>query len=533
MHKILRKSILSALFLGLSFVAFSQNNNIEQKSLLKAYKLINTQYVDTIDNAKIVADAIKAMVGNLDPHSKYMDAETVKRSNESIRGSFGGVGIHYQILDDTLFILNTTENAPAQIAGIKAGDKILKIDGEVACGKGVSNKFFSKKLRGKQGTHVAVQILRHADNKVYDIDIVRGAIPINTLDVVFMLGKETGYIRLNMFSRSTMREFNQALVQLKLQGMKQLILDLRGNPGGLMIASINLADEFLKEEKLIVYTQGEHYKREDYNSSTTGSMKKGRLIVLMDEYSASASEIFAGAMQDWDRGLIMGRRSYGKGLVGRNFILPDGAAMRLTTGRYYTPSGRNIQKSYADGRSAYNKELDRRYKHGEYIHADSIKVPDSLKFKTDNGRTIYGGGGIMPDIFMPMDTSYYSGFLKKISRKGAMNLFMGYYFDKHFEELSSKYPDFDKFHNEFQVDQKLLQEFKTFCNERFKLEANKEDWQISHAYIQWNLKAILARNLFENGTFYRESADFDISIQKAKIFIKQAKIFKKHGVQSR
>jgi len=533
MNKIFHTSLLFAFLLGLPMFSFSQDAATEQKALLKAYKLINTQYVDTVDNAKIVADAIKAMIGNLDPHSKYMDAESVKRSNESIRGSFGGVGIYYQILDDTLMVLNTTKSGPAEIAGIKAGDKILSIDGEKACGPKLGNNFFSKKLRGKEGSIVKVQVLRHQDHKKYDVDIKRGRIPINTLDAAFMLGKGIGYIRLNMFSRTSMREYNQAIVQLKLQGMKELIIDLRGNPGGLMIASINLADDFLTEDKLIVYTQGEHYKREDYTSTSNGSMKKGRLIVMMDEYSASASEIFAGAMQDWDRGLILGRRSYGKGLVGRNFILPDGAAIRLTTGRYYTPSGRNIQKSYADGRSAYNHELDRRYKHGEFIHADSIKVPDSLKFHTNNGRVIYGGGGIMPDIFLPMDTSYYSKFLKQINSKGAINLFMGHYFDKNLEDLRQRYGDFNTYHKNFFVDQNLLDEFRQFCNDKYQITASSKDWQTSRPYIQWNMKAILARSLYEGGAYFQESADYDIGIQKAKNIIQEPKVFKKHGVQSK
>ncbi len=533
MHKIIFKSIILSLLLGLPYLASAQTEAIEQKSLLKVYKLINTQYVDTVNNAKIVADAIKAMVGNLDPHSKYMTAESIKRSNESIRGSFGGIGVYYQILNDTLIILNTVPNGPSEKAGIKAGDKLLKIDGEAAYGEKVSNTFFSKKLRGKQGSQVQLEVLRHNDNKAYTIDIIRDAIPIHTLDIAFMLDKETGYIRLNMFSRSTMREFNMALIQLRLEGMKHLILDLRGNPGGLMIASIHLSDEFLSNDKLIVYTQGEHYKREDFTSSSSGEMKKGRVIVLMDEYSASASEIYAGAIQDWDRGLIMGRRSFGKGLVGRNFTLPDGAAVRLTTGRYYTPSGRNIQKSYANGRSAYNKELDRRYKHGEYIHADSIQIPDSLKFLTNGGRTIYGGGGIMPDIFFPMDTSYYSQYLRDLNRYSAIVLFAGHYFDNHLEQLQLNYPNYNSFHKNFVIDQSIIEEFKQFCDKEYKLKVSKEDWQTSHAYIQWNLKAVLARSLFEGGAYYRESADYDLMIQKAKNTIKETKAFKLHGVQSR
>lgn len=525
--------VLISLVLIIPYFIQAQDEVVEQKSLLKVYKLINTQYVDTVDNARIVADAIKAMIGNLDPHSKYMTAESVKRSNENIRGSFGGVGIHYQVLKDTLMVLNTVANGPAQKAGVLAGDKIITINGAIACGKSVSNSFFSKKLRGQKGSQVQLQVLRHSDRKNYNIVIQRDAIPINTLDAAFMLDKEVGYLRFNMFSRSTMQEFNLALVGLKLQGMKHLVMDLRGNPGGLMIASINLADAFLEEKQLIVYTQGEHYKRENFESTSKGEMKKGRLVVLIDEYSASASEIFAGAMQDLDRGIIAGRRSFGKGLVGRNFTLPDGAAVRLTTGRYYTPSGRNIQKSYANGRSSYNKELDRRYKHGEFIHSDSIKVPDSLKFKTQNGRTIYGGGGIMPDLFLPMDTSYYSQYLRKLNKKGAIALFVGNYFDAHLEELQLNYPDFDTFYRNFNIDQDLISRFKTFVTNQYQLTASEEEWQASQMYIQWNIKALLARNLFESGTYYKINAENDLMVQKAKNQIKDAKVFKSQGIQSR
>ncbi len=529
----LRLLLLVSITFILNNLQAQSYDGVEQKSLLRAYKLINTQYVDTVDYSKLVADAIKAMVNNLDPHSKYMDAESIKRNNESIQGSFGGIGIFYQILDDTLMVLNVTPGGPSDKAGVKPGDKLLKIDGETSCGIPLSHAFFSKRLRGKNGSRVQLELLRHANRQVDTLTVIREAIPIHNLDAAFMLDKETAYIRLNMFSRVSMKEFSTALVPLMFEGMKDLVLDLRGNPGGLMMASIHLADEFLEKGKLIVYTQGEHYKRENFYSTNNGMMKKGRLIVLMDEYSASASEIFAGAMQDWDRGLIMGRRSYGKGLVGRNFMLPDGAALRLTTGRYYTPSGRCIQKSYAKGRTDYQHELDRRYKHGEFIHADSIKVPDSLKYKTKGGRTVYGGGGIMPDIFVPLDTSYYSPFLRKISNAGAINYFVVRYYDRHLEQLRHDYPDYESFSKAFKVDNKMMDEFRELCKSKYKTEADSSDWDISKNYIRWNIKAILARSMFENGVYYRESAPYDKMIQEAKALIKKPKVFKEHGVQAK
>ena len=533
MYRNYLKLIFVIILFSISFTCQAQDEALQQKTLNKAYKLISNQYVDTVNSAKLVEDAIKAMISNLDPHSKYMDAELVKRSNESIRGSFGGVGIRYQVLNDTLIILNTVKKGPSDLAGIKAGDKIIKIDNEIAYGKIASNSFFSKKLRGKEGSVVQVQIIRHTEKKIYNINIIRGAIPINTLEIAYMLNHEVGYIKLKMFSRSTMTEFNNALSDLKSKGMKHLILDLRGNPGGLMIASINLSNVFLSSEKLIVYTQGEHYKRDNYTSTENTQMQNGRLVVMMDEYSASASEIFGGAIQDWDRGLIMGRRSFGKGLVGRNFILPDGAAMRLTTGRYYTPSGRSIQKSYADGRAAYNRELDRRFKHGEFIHADSINVPDSLRFKTNGGRTVYGGGGIMPDVFLPLDTSFYSGYLRKVNAKGAINLYTGFYYDKHLAELLANYQNKEQFHKSFLVDDSLLEDLKSFIKERFKIEPNDTDWKISKEYIRSNFKALLARNIFENGAYYYEGAEQDKMLQSALKAIDNQKTFRQNGVQSR
>ena len=525
--------ILLSVFLSISLSIHAQDFSEQQKTITKTLKLINTEYVDSIDTKKLVEDAIKAMISNLDPHSKYMDAETVKRSNESIRGSFGGVGIYYQILDDTMLILSTVKNGPSDEAGIIAGDRIIEIDDTIACGKSVSESFFSKRLRGKKGSSVKLKVLRNEDHKLYDINIKRGLIPIKTIDIAYMIKPDIGYIRFNMFSRSSMMEFNLAILNLKFKGMKHLIIDLRGNPGGLMIASINLADAFLTKEKLIVYTQGAHYKRDDFYSSANNLMQKGRLVVMMDEYSASASEIFGGAIQDWDRGLIMGRRSFGKGLVGRNFILPDGSAVRLTTGRYYTPSGRSIQKSYSNGRTAYNHELDRRYKHGEFIHADSINVPDSLKFNTKGGRTVYGGGGIMLDIFLPMDTSFFSDYLKKLNKKDAINIYSAHYYDKHLQELLKNYSTFDLFHSDFKVSDSVLEEFKEYSKNHFNIEATAQDWLTTKEFLRHKIKALLARNLFENGTYFQENADYDTMLQAAQNAIVNPKIFRKHGVQAK
>ncbi|MBN2747148.1 MAG: S41 family peptidase, partial [Bacteroidales bacterium] len=427
-----------------------QEANESVKKITRTIQLIDGQYVDTVNMSDLVVEAIKAMVTKLDPHSKYQTVEESIKNQESLNGSFGGVGVNYQILRDTLLVLSVVDGGPSQIAGIQPGDKILAADSVQLIGNKLTFDFISKNLRGAIGTTTVLKILRKSENQIKEIKVTRGAIPIKTIDAGYLMDKNTGYIKINGFSFTTMSEFKATSSFLQMQGMKNLILDLRGNPGGLMISSINLADEFLEPNQLIVYTEGAHYKREDYLSKGQGDLKEIRLIVLVDELSASASEIFAGAMQDLDRGLIVGRRSYGKGLVGRNFPLPDGSSLRLTTGHYYTPSGRCIQKSYSSGIEAYKNDLAKRSKNGELTNKDSIQIIDSLIYKTKNGRNIYGGGGIIPDVFIGIDTNRSKTYFDTLMNKGIINAAAGHIFDLYLSELK-RYQNLKHFESNFKI----------------------------------------------------------------------------------
>jgi len=525
------KKLLTLIILLISINAFAQKENATVKKIDKVVKLINTQYVDTVDMPHLIEVAIKAMTKELDPHSKYLTKEELKKNREALNGSFAGVGIHYQILYDTLLVLSTTAGGPSEQAGILPGDRIVEISGQNATGKNITNGFFSKMLRGPKGSTVEVKIKRRDVDSLVNIVITRGPIPIPTLDAAYMLDNTTGYVKINGFSFTTVKEFETATEKLKKQGMKNIIVDLRGNPGGLMIASVRLADEFLNAGELIVYTRGEHYKRQDYTSSKKGVMKDGRLIVLMNEWSASASEIFAGAMQDLDRGLIAGRRSYGKGLVGRNYTLPDGSAIRLTTGHYYTPSGRCIQKPYSDGIDDYRKDLQKRLDHGEYLHADSIHFPDSLKYQTKNGRTVYGGGGIMPDIFFPMDTTSFPGYYNKLFRKGIVNAFAGDYFDKNLGYLQRNFPDVKSFKNNFTITDKTISDLAAFAERQYNLTADTAAIGKTKDRIKIFLKAYIGRNLYENGAYYYLTNETDKVIINSLEIISDKKTFKETKVK--
>ena len=527
----MNKALIIAISLILSINTYAQNDKATYKKLSKSLKLIEGQYVEKINSEELVTKAVQAMIKELDPHSKYLSAEGLKKNREILNGSFAGVGIHYQILNDTLLILNTVKGGPSDRAGIKAGDKVLKIDGKDVTGKDISNTFFSKKLRGKKGSKVSITVKRKESSEIKEISFERGNIAINTLLVSYMIDNKTGFIRIKNFSRTTNYEFQLAIMQLQMQGLKNIIIDLRNNPGGLMMASIRLADDFLKEDKLIVYTQGANSPRTEYKSKGNGVMESGRVVVLMDNNSASASEIFAGALQDWDRGLIMGRRSYGKGLVGRNYTLPDGSAIRLTTGRYYTPSGRCIQKEYTKGhKSEYNKDILRRFESGELYSADSVHFADSLKYYTEGKRLVYGGGAIMPDIFVPLDTTYNIDFVKQINKHGLINYFAGIYFDKHFTELKSKYPTYESFSSNFVVDKSSYNKLIDYALEKHKLKPKTSNIEKARHYINYQIKAIIARNMYEDGSYYKENNKEDKMVIKAIETINSKKNFKKNGI---
>ena len=377
-HKLL---VLTALLIISASLHAQILNSVQQRKLSNAYTIITNLYVDSINEKKLVESAIESMLKELDPHSSYIPKEEVERVNEPLEGSFEGVGIQFQLLEDTLLVVQAISGAPAEKVGVLAGDRIIYINNELIAGVKMQNSDIMKRLRGPKGTEVTVKVLRRDHKDLMEFKIIRDKIPVYSVDAIYMVTNEIGYIKINNFGATTADEFQKAFSKLQKQGMKHLILSLQGNGGGYLNAAQQIADEFLKDDKLIVYTQGLNQPKSVMSSSARGRYENGKLIILVDEYSASASEIVSGAIQDWDRGIIVGRRTFGKGLVQRQIPLPDGSMMRLTTARYYTPTGRSIQKPYKDGPEKYEKELLNRYNHGEFLHADSIQFPDSLRYQ--------------------------------------------------------------------------------------------------------------------------------------------------------
>ena len=487
---------------------------INSQKLATTLYLIENFYVDTANIDKVTEDAIIAALKELDPHSAYISKKDVEKANERLVGSFEGIGVTFQLIRDTITVISPTVGGPSEKVGIMAGDQFIKIDGEDAFGKKVDNEYVQKHLRGKKGTKVTVSVKRGNDPELLDFEIIRDKIPLNSINAAYMLDNHVGYIKLDQFAQETVKEFKEAFNKLQAQGMTSLIFDLRGNSGGYLNIAIDLVDQFIEENKLIVFTEGIHSPRQEWRSKASGLYTSGKLVFLIDEGSASASEILSGAIQDHDRGIIIGRRSFGKGLVQRPFELPDGSQIRLTTSRYHTPSGRCIQRPYEKGVEDYAKEMIKRLEHGEYYHADSIHFPDSLKYKTDGGRTVYGGGGIMPDIFIPVDTAYSSKLYTNLVRKGALNRFTTDYGLKHRDEIKAQYGDFDNFNKNFTVNQDLINGLKA-AGEEAKVEWNEEQFKHSEKFILLQIKALIARNVWETQQYYQVMASNDPGIQKA------------------
>ena len=476
--------------------------------------LIENFYVDTANIDKVTEDAIVAALKELDPHSAYISKKDVEKANEPLVGSFEGIGVTFQLIRDTITVISPTAGGPSEKVGIMAGDQFIKIDGEESVGKKVDNEYVQKHLRGKKGTKVTVSVKRGNEKELLDFEITRDKIPLNSINAAYMLDNHVGYIKLDRFAQESAQEFKEAFAKLQAQGMESLIFDLRGNTGGYLNTAIEMVDQFITENKLIVFTEGIHSPRQEWRSTAAGLYTTGKLVVLIDEGSASASEILSGAIQDHDRGVVIGRRSFGKGLVQRPFNLPDGAQIRLTTSRYHTPSGRCIQRPYEKGVEDYAKEMEKRLKHGEYYHADSIHFPDSLKFKTDGGRTVYGGGGIMPDIFIPVDTAYNSKLYTNLVRKGALNRFTTDYALKHRDNIKAQYVDFERFNKDFTIGKDLVEGLKKAAEEA-KVEWNEEQFARSEKFLLLQMKALIARNVWETGMYYQVMADTDPGIQKA------------------
>lgn len=512
----MKKYSLFLLFACFTALVQSQGiSSLQQRKLSNAISAISGLYVDTVNDKKLVESAIEAMLKDLDPHSSYISKEEVERVNEPLEGSFEGVGIQFQLLEDTLLVVQTIAGAPAEKVGVLAGDRIIYINNELIAGVKMQNSDIMKRLRGPKGTEVTVKIKRGAKNELLTFKIVRDKIPVYSIDATYMIGKEIGYIKINNFGSTTVDEFQKAFSKLQSQGMKHLILSLQGNGGGYLHAAHQLADEFLGKDKLVVYTQGLNQPRSVMEATAMGRFESGKLIVLVDEYSASASEIVSGAIQDWDRGIIVGRRTFGKGLVQRQLPLVDGSMLRLTTARYYTPTGRCIQKPYKDGVDKYEKDLLDRYKHGEFLHADSIQFPDSLRYQTlQLKRTVYGGGGIMPDIFVPIDTTRFTDYHRKLVGQGIVNKTAVQYIDKHRAELKKNYPSFEKFRKIFVVDNEMVELLKALA-EKDKILFDEKQFASSEALIKLQLKALVARDLWEVNEYYQIMDVENESLMKA------------------
>ena len=481
----------------------------------KTLDYINKYYVDSVDSEELVEKAIVAMLEDLDPHSNYLTSEEVKAMNEPLHGNFEGIGISFNIFKDTIIVISPISGGPSEKLGIMAGDRIIKVDGENVAGVGITNQGVFDRLRGEKGTKVNVSILRRGVDELLQFEITRDKIPIFSLDASYMVNKNTGYIKLNRFAATTTSEFEEALARLREKNMENLILDLTGNGGGYMEEAINLADHFLEKNKLIVYTEGLHSQKQEYDATSNGDFEEGKLVILVDEGSASASEIVAGAVQDWDRGFIVGRRTFGKGLVQKPLYLHDGSMLRLTVARYHTPTGRLIQKSYENGVEEYEKELIERFERGEYLSKKNIKFPDSLKYYTlKNKRVVYGGGGIMPDFFVPLDTSAYSDYYRELIRKGIIYRFVLDYLDKHREELNKEYENFDAFNKHFKVTDQIFEDLLVYA-ENEKVEKNQEEIERSGNQMRNLVKAYLARDMYDTSAFYQVFNESNSSLGKA------------------
>ena len=514
--------IFLAVLLPISLTAqYNQQKNVKQmdqdktsKKMSALFYYINNFYVDTLDMPDLTEQVFVQTLKELDPHSAYIPAKEVKKANEPLKGSFEGVGITFQLFKDTILVVSPIPGGPSDKVGIIAGDKIITVDGEDAYGTDINNQWVMDHLRGKKDTKVVVGIYRRGNKNLIDFEIIRDKIPINSLDASFMLDAKTGYIKLNRFSKTSLDEFNEAITDLKTLGLENLIFDLRGNGGGYLGTAMTISDEFLPNGELIVYTEGIHTPRQDLVATAKGEFESGKLIVLINEGSASASEIVSGAVQDWDRGLIIGRRSFGKGLVQRPFQMPDKSVVRLTVARYYTPAGRCIQKSYSEGVDEYHLDFKNRYEHGELLNADSINFPDSLKYETDNGRVVYGGGGIMPDIFVPLDSARFNDLYSSFIRKGIVNSFVNEYLDKNRKSLQKEYLDFKSFNSKFEITEKDFEKFLSMAEEK-EIEVKSEDLDHNVDFIKLQLKALIARNIFESGDYFAVISSMDHEIEKA------------------
>lgn len=497
--------ICAAATFGIS-AQYSRSNSAsrQQQKLLMVENIVNNLYVDNVDEEKIVENAVRGILENLDPHSSYSTKEETTSSQETMQGSFSGIGIQFNMQKDTLYVVQTIAGGPSEKVGILPGDRFIAVDDSIIAGRKLKNTDIMKRLRGPKGTKVNIKVKRGSNAELLEFRITRDDIPLNSIDAVYMADGKTGYIRLSRFAATSYKEFKDAITKLKKQGMQQLILDLTDNGGGYMQIAAQIANEMLNRGNLIVYTQGRKSPRQNLNADGSGTFRTQKVVVMINQFSASASEILSGAIQDWDRGMVVGRRSFGKGLVQREFLLPDSSSFRLTIARYYTPSGRNIQKPYVKGdREDYDKDIIDRYNHGELQSADSIHFADSLKHTTLRlHRTVYGGGGIMPDVFVPLDTTQYTDYHRRLVAKGIIPQFALRYVDKNRADLKAQYPDAQKFIKEFTVTDEMLNNLVD-AGKAEKVDFDKSQFAKSKEMLRTFVKAAIANDLFSTGAYFQ------------------------------
>jgi carboxyl-terminal processing protease len=491
---------------------FSHHSDVRSRNdkLSSILNIIESNYVDSVNRNDLIETAIPAMLKKLDPHSTYIPAKDFARANEPLQGNFEGIGISFSMMTDTILVISTIHGGPSEKLGLMAGDKILYVNDSLVAGKHIPDEKIMGMLKGPRGTIVRIKVLRQGMKELIPFEVKRDKIPIYSVDVSYMINDNVGYIRINTFAMTTFEEFKQGLKELKDKGMTALILDLRGNNGGIMEAAVQIADQFLKEGQLIVYTKGRNSPRSEAKATGNGEFETGDLVVLIDEWSASASEILAGALQDNDRGTIIGRRSFGKGLVQEPIPFSDGSEIRLTIARYYTPTGRSIQKSYKDGYEKYYDDITNRLNHGEFEVSDSIHFADSLKFTTPEGHTVYGGGGIMPDKFVPVDTSGVSPYFVKT--RSLIYRFALQYTEKNRETLTRISDPLEM--KKYLEKQGLLEQFVQFASAN-KVKRDPVSLKISGVLIKTQVEAYIARNILDNKGFYPIWEDIDTTLKYA------------------
>ena len=499
------------LFLLLSFpqsIKAQQLNfgyNSPMRKMVLAEMAITNLYVDSVDEKKLVEDGIRGMIEQLDPHSSYSTAKETKEMNEPLQGSFEGIGVQFNMVKDTLLVIQPVVNGPSERVGILAGDRIVSVNDTAIAGVKMSKEDIMKRLRGAKGSKVRLGVVRRGIAGILKFTVVRDKIPVKTLDAAYMIRPHVGYIRIGSFGVTTYNEFMKAVETLKASGMKDLILDLQENGGGYLMAAVQIANEFLHNSDLIVYTQGRKVPRQDYCADGSGRLLDGKVFVLINEYTASAAEIVTGAIQDQDRGTVVGRRSFGKGLVQRPIDLPDGSMIRLTIAHYFTPSGRCIQKPYKKGDAIdYAMDIEKRFEHGELYSADSIHFADSLKYYTlRKHRVVYGGGGIMPDVFVPLDTTQYTKFLRQMAARSYIINANLKYIDVNRKQLKKQFATFNDFNAHFEVPQSLIDDVVQAAEKDKIKPKDQQELQATLPQLRRQLKALIARDLWDMSEYFQ------------------------------